>query len=307
MVTTRRRRVPTVVPESPESSARDTESVRDIDIEPVLRGPPVAPGSPNSASPTLPPTRAPSRAPTVRSLRSSRRSTAAPSLVPSIVRSRTRRSPATPPGSPPRTPPPLPAMPRAPRLRRSPSSPSVASFAGPGLRGARLLAIAPSSARNSFLNAFDALNDEFAAQLCQRGVPLPGGECPLCCLPYLFPRFSSFPFLQWRGVCAFCHPSPPSVYSVLRIRDDLLTRLATSSAGIRIRVALFSGIRIRVAGFFSIRIRVALHAYTFVLLFLAYAFALLVARAFAFLWRPSPRSCCTLIFTLFSFYTFIHV
>lgn len=249
MVATRRRRVPTVVPESPESSARDNESVRDIDIEPVLRRPPVALESSNSASPSLPPTRAPSRAPTVRSLRSSRRSTAAPSLVPSIVRSRARLSPATPPGSPPRTPPPLPAMPRAPRLRRSPSSPSVASFAGPGLRGARLLALAPSSARNSFLNAFDALNDEFAAQLRQRGVPLPGGEYLLSSIPCLSPCFSPFLFTQWHGVCAFCHPSHPSVYSVLRIRADLSTRLATSSAGIRIRVAIFPGIRIRVASF----------------------------------------------------------
>lgn len=70
---------------------------------------------------------------------------------------------------------PSPAMPRSQPNSRSPSR-SAVSFAGPGQRGARLLALATGSDRNAYLNAFDNMNDEFADQLRTKGVGLPGGE-----------------------------------------------------------------------------------------------------------------------------------
>lgn len=251
MVNTRRRRIPDVVPESEDSEVRniDTESVRDIDIEPVIRPPPVAPESSDSSAPTTP-----TIAPSLRSYRSSRRTTAAPSLPPSIVRSRTCLSPATPPGSPPHTPPPLPAMPRSIRSHRSPSAQSAASFAGPGQRGAQLLARAPNSARNSFLNAFDALNDEFAAQLRQRGVPLHGGKFSstlVSCLCSFVQFLSSL--VEIHLLHLLCHPCHCPLLSACTLLWHLDCAL---------RVSL------------GIRMRVAFVAYAFALPCLAYAFAL---------------------------------
>lgn len=83
-----------------------------------------------------------------------------------------------------------PTMPTDGRSTRSHSNQSATSFAGPGQRGAQLLSVAPSSARFSYLNAFENMNDEFATQLRARGVALPGGKPEF---------FSSFQWSQTSG------------------------------------------------------------------------------------------------------------
>lgn len=95
----------------------------------------------------------------------------------------------------------LPAgMKRSVRSHRSPSSQSIASSVGAGQWGARLFALAPSSARYLYLDPFDTFNDEFAAQLRQRGVPQAGGESRLLYSMCLFPPFPSlFSSRRWHG------------------------------------------------------------------------------------------------------------
>lgn len=82
----------------------------------------------------------------------------------------------TPPGTPPTTPPGNPPdMPATDRTVRSYSNHSMVSFAGPGQRGAQLLAAASAKARNAYLNSLESLNDDFAGYLRGRGVTLNQG------------------------------------------------------------------------------------------------------------------------------------
>lgn len=160
MVTTRlrRRRASPVVPESP--SASPELSVRDIDIEPVAlrKDGSVASGHHSSTTNETPP-------------------------------------PATPPETPPVTPPGVSTanatMPSTDRTVRSYSAQSMVSFAGPGQRGAQLLSVAPSLARNSYLNALENLNDDFAMYLRENDIPLPRCE-------YTLPPYARA-FASWRS------------------------------------------------------------------------------------------------------------
>lgn len=192
-------------------------------------------------------------------------------------------------------------MPRPARSHRSQSPQSVASFAGPGQRGARLLAHAPSSARNSYLNAVDALNDEFAAQLRQRGVPLPGGESTVRFPLYLVSFFQSFSLIS--GGTLTLHATFAFAFVLLHAHSHYFfgIRICVACGGIRIRDA-FGGIRIRVA-FGGIRIRVALRWHTHSRRFaVAYAFALLCGiRIRVALWHThSRRLSVTCVFALLS-------
>lgn len=103
-----------------------------------------------------------------------------------------RASVASAQSSPTASPSPAPSqtMPTDGRSTCSHSNQSATSFAGPGQRGAQLLSVAPSSARFSYLNAFENMNDVFATQLRARGVALPGRKHQFFC---------SFPSLQASG------------------------------------------------------------------------------------------------------------
>lgn len=135
MVTTRRRRRAPEVVEETPSASPEP-NVRNIDIEPV--------GSRRSGS--------------------------------VAHNSQSSSSEPTPPGTPPRTPPGNPPdMPATDRTVRSQTNPSMVSFAGPGQRGAQLLAAASAKARNAYLNSLETLNDNFAGYLRSQGVTLERG------------------------------------------------------------------------------------------------------------------------------------
>lgn len=163
---------------------------------------------------------------------------------------------SSPSASPSASPSPAPSlsMPPSAHTTRSASNQSATSFAGPGQRGAQSLSVAPSSARISYLNAFENMNDEFATQLRSRGVPLPGGK-----------HFSSLRILPpcrymrggTGGICGLCgtptHLSP----TFLRLRGFTLAYAFALASHTHAR---WPGIRIRVR-----------------ILHLAYAFALMLS------------------------------
>lgn len=171
MVTTRRRRRAPEVVEETPSASPEP-NVRNIDIEPV--------GSRRSGS--------------------------------VAHNSQSSSSEPTPPGTPPRTPPGNPPdMPATDRTVRSQTNPSMVSFAGPGQRGAQLLAAASAKARNAYLNSLETLNDNFAGYLRSQGVTLERGMSCFSTHPPGATRIrSTFPYLFTHSRHIFnTHSRPP--------------------------------------------------------------------------------------------------
>lgn len=73
-------------------------------------------------------------------------------------------------------------------VQRSASSPdSTVGLASPNQRASRLLALASPDARNSYLNSLEAINEEFAQALREKGIQTPGGEIFAQSLPLMLP------------------------------------------------------------------------------------------------------------------------
>lgn len=137
------------------------------------------------------------------------------------------RSPPSADSTPPETPPASPRvdpldMPASDRTVRSHSAHSMLSFAGPGQRGAQLLAAAPADARNAYLNSLENMNEEFVECFRDKGITLPRGEFLLLSTPTLSSatrvRLPVYRFSYFSHIFTHSRPLADTHSRLLRIR-----------------------------------------------------------------------------------------